>query len=300
MKKIRVHYIFIGLGIYLGVALIISIYPIPVQILTEYPFHGLLEESRKMHECAECHDGNDFHSCETCHNDHGSVTLKGIDFYSTLHITGDVPREMYLPLNKTFIMEERKNEKINIFDLLQENNINNFDKVIIYTNDGGFVTIAIDNLGDDSYLVPYEDGIRFIDEDLHESTWLKSIVKIIIISSDGKFQVNGMPITYGELLFEEAVEFTVERAKVMYKNSNNGRLKSAETATRIEGVQLTSFLSPEGDQDIEVITNENVLVFKKKELLNLKITLIDDQVVVVFPNLSRKDWIYGVKEIRGK
>jgi hypothetical protein len=300
MKKSWVKYLLIGFGIFLTVVIIILLYPFPVRVITEYPLHGLLAESKMMHECAECHEGEDFHSCDTCHNDHGSVTLEEIDFYSTLQITGDVPREVYLSLNKVFLNNENKIDKINISDLLHDYEINNFEKIILYTNDGGFVTISNENLDANSFLVPYENGIRFIDESLHESTWLKSIVKIIIISSESKLHVNGVPISYGELLPEEAVEFTVERAKVTYKNYDDGITKSAETATRLEGVQLLSIISPESGQDIEVITNENVFIIEMKDAIKSKISLIDDQIVVVFPITSRKEWIYGVKEIGGK
>jgi hypothetical protein len=300
MKKYLVRYLLLGVGVFLAVSVIISLYPIPIRVLTEYPLHSLLEEGQMMHECAECHEGENFHSCDTCHNHHGSATIEGIDFYSTLHITGDVPKEIYLPLNTVFLKEKKIIEKINIFDLLQEHGINVFEKIIFYTNDGGFVTVSQENLGEDSNLVPYEDGIRFIDESLHESTWLKSIVQIIIISSDSKFQVNNIPISYGELISEEAVQFTVEKAKVIYKDIDGGISKTAETAARLEGVQLLSLLSIDEDQKIEVITDSNIFTIDMNEAINSKISLIDDQIVVVFPNLSRKEWIYGVKEIRNQ
>ena len=76
MKKYLVRYLLLGVGVFLAVSVIISLYPIPIRVLTEYPLHSLLEEGQMMHECAECHEGENFHSCDTCHNHHGSATIE--------------------------------------------------------------------------------------------------------------------------------------------------------------------------------------------------------------------------------
>ena len=80
------------LVIVVGIAVMIaSLNPVPTRMITDYPMSMLVEEAQYMHDCAECHETDEFHMCDTCHNEHGSADLANLNFYSVLHVTGDVP-----------------------------------------------------------------------------------------------------------------------------------------------------------------------------------------------------------------
>lgn len=108
--------------------------------------------------------------------------------------------------------------KIEVFDFPGEIGMTDFKSVTFCTNDGGFSTITKENLGETSYLLPYEEGMRFADEALYALTWLKGSDKIIIVTGEEDIRINGEGYYFGELMLSDNVQFTVRQAPVMLKN----------------------------------------------------------------------------------
>ena len=161
-----------------------------------------------------------------------------------------------------------------------------------------FSTITAENLGETSYLLPYEEGMRFADEALHVSTWLKGIDKIIIVTGEENIQINNQGYSFGELLLSDTVQFTVEQASVMLANDELGTLKTGTTATRMEGVELEALLDIDASSNVTITLEDgNTQVISGEEALDSKLVLIGENIVLVFPDKGRSQWIDGVSSI---
>lgn len=290
--------IIIALLLITAAAALASLNPIPTRLVTEYPISMLVEEGQYMHDCAECHESEDFHMCDTCHNEHGSADLANLNFYSVLHVTGDVPEEKYFPIYQMFSKRNEESNKINVFDFLAEMGVSDFESLTFCTNDGGFSTITRENLGETSYLLPYEEGMRFADEALHVSTWLKGVNKIVVVTGEKNLTVNGTGYDFGQLLLSETTLFTVEQAAVMLNNEELGTLKTGSTATRLEGVELTSLAVVDETSNLAVTLNDgSVITVPGPDALTAKISLIGKDLTLVFPDKSRSQWIFDIQSI---
>lgn len=297
-KKGRWIYILVLVIVIAAAVAIASLNPIPTRVVTEYPMSMLVEEAQYMHECAECHDTEEFHMCDTCHNEHGSADLANLNFYSVLHVTGDVPEEQYFSIYQMFSKRNEESNKINVIDFLADMGVEEFESVTFSTNDRGFSTITRENLGETSYLLPYEEGMRFADEALHVSTWLKGVIKIIVVTGEENLTVNGTGYSFGELLLNDTVQFTVEEAPVMLANEELGTMKTGSTATRLEGVELSE-LADIGTTSSVTITLEDgsTQTISGEEAGNAKLAMIGDGIVLVFPDKGRSQWIENITSL---
>ncbi len=292
------------LAILLGIALltigfvVASAQAIPYRIITKYPAGMILEEAKTMHQCGECHDTEEFHTCDTCHNSHGSAKLSGINFNTTVHLTGDVPKDLFIPSNQVFLVDKKQKDEISINDFLGNQGISSFKSITLYSNDGGFTTIAKDQLSETSLLLPYEDSIRFADEKLHVSTWLKGISKIIVVGDERKLVIDGNEVSFGELLLKDTVQFTVEQAPVMLKNEADGLIRTGYTAERLEGIEVSRLILLDDKKEYLLdMDNGTVQKLGGIELKNSKLVLIGPDIVLVFPDKSRNTWLRQIVSI---
>ncbi len=300
-KKILIFSILFGIAFLTIGFVIASAQFIPYRIVTKYPASMILDEAKEMHQCGECHASKDFHTCETCHNEHGSAVLSGISFNSTIHLTGDVPESLFIPSNHIFLDENKMLEKITIRDFLKKYGVNSFKSITLYSNDGGFTTIKNNQLGDTSFLLPFEDSIRFADEKLHVSTWLKGISKVIIVGDEQKLIIDGSEMTFGELLLKDTVQFTVELAPVMLKSESDGLIKTGYTAERLEGIDVSNLIDILDEKNYALRLKDGTIQTQKGTgLINSKLVLIGSDIVLVFPEKSRNTWISQITGIEEK
>jgi hypothetical protein len=297
-KKILYFITIFGVIILTSVLITIAGRATPFRIIKQYPATMLIEEADTMQKCGDCHEPNDFHTCDSCHDAHGSATLAGLSFNTTVHLTGDVPEEKFIPSNHVFLVGNQVVDQITINEFLKNFGIEKFQSITLYSNDGGFTTIASDQLGGTSLLLPYEDSIRFADENLHVSTWLKGISKIIVVGENKNLSIQGNKTSLGELLLQDTVQFTVEQAPVMLKNAKDGIVRTGYTAERMEGVDVSKLLMPLNEMDYAVILKDGSSInVKGSDLINSKLVLIGSDIVLVFPEKSRNSWIKPVFSI---
>ena len=173
---------------------------LPVHLAEHYTVGALKEEALVMGECAECHSGEDFHRCSTCHDDHGAVEFSGLPFFNLISFTGDVPDPGYLEIDQILPYRDHPNTHLKLLDLLEEQGVEDFVSVTLASRDGGFVTITRENITDQALLLPFSDGIRFASEDLHVSTWLKGISRVIVVGEERDLIINGEATSPGRLL----------------------------------------------------------------------------------------------------
>lgn len=298
-KKIIKTVIILGVIVILvGLVYVLSIKTLPVRVVTDYAFSTLWEEGTTMHECAECHETEEFHTCSTCHDEHGSVELAGLNFYNMIELTGDIPEVKFIPANHFFTYYELPNTFITIDEFMEKWEIPAYESLTIYTRDGEFVRIQKDDITDQAMFLPYEDGIRFASEDLHISTWAKGIAKLIIISEDKPLRINGQATSIGRLLLGKTTSISIEEAKVMFISENDGLNREAITSTRIEGAALSDLVDvKEGEEVRFILEDGSSLEVTIEELEGSILTKQRDAVVLVLPQKSRKEWIYNITSI---
>jgi len=273
------------------IAMLIALKPMPIALLNEYGIGALWEEGLMMNECAECHNGVDFHSCETCHDEHGSVELANIPFSEIVELTGDVPDPSFVRINQVLPDQDNLGTHITLFKFFEMYGINEFDSVTFTTNDGGFATIESKFLDETAMLVPYIDGVRFITESVHNSTWLKGVSRITVVGTETPLTIDGAQTSIGRLLTSnETIRFIVEGSNTMLEN-DDGITSSAFVANWVEGTRLLPFLKSDAPNSLTVTDSEgNTIELAFDEFQNAIIAIVRDEVTLVLPDRGRSAW----------
>jgi len=272
------------------ITMLLTLKPMPVALISEYGMGTLWEEGLVMNECAECHDSADFHSCETCHDDHGAVELENIPFSKIVELTGDVPDPSFVRIYQVMPDQENLGTHITLFQFLELYGIDDFESVTFTTNDGGRTTIEEQYLDETAMLVPYIDGVRFITESVHSSTWLKGISRITVVANDTPLSIDGKSTSIGRLLLGETTRVTVEGSEVMLTNEDN-KTSRAFVANWAEGPRLLPLLENPLPEGIVVTDSEgNKTEWMYEEIQNAIIAIIRDEVTLVLPDRGRSAW----------
>ena len=272
------------------ITMLITLKPMPVALVSEYGMGTLWEEGLVMNKCAECHDTADFHSCETCHDDHGAVELENIPFSKIVELTGDVPDPSFVRIYQVTPDQENLGTHITLFQFLEMYGVDIFESVTFTTNDGGITTIERQYLDETAMLVPYIDGVRFITESVHSSTWLKGISRITIVTEETPLTIDGKNTSIGRLLLGETSRVTVEGSEVMLTNEDNNTSR-AFVANWAEGPRLLPLLENSSPEGIIVTDSEgNKTEWMYEEIKDAIIAIIRDEVTLVIPERGRSVW----------
>jgi len=269
----------------------------PARSPFHYPWALLAEEAEVMNECRECHKPEDFHTCSTCHDDHGSAELAGVPFNDLLVLTGDVPEPGYIPVNDILPYRDQPGTHVALLDFLTEQGVEEFESVTFASRDGRFVTVERENLTPSGLLMPHVEGMRFADENLHVSTWLKGIWRMVVVGTERPLSIDGEATSMGRLLLGSTVSVIVEPAKVMLSSEDDGQIRSAQTASRVEGVSLRDLFG--GSDELELIVRdvdgqEHYLTPQETGTALLAMPWIRPEIMVVLPARGRSQWIGGV------
>ena len=280
------------------IAVVLTTKPTPVALIQNYGLGLLWEEAKIMNECAECHSAVDFHDCKDCHDEHGSVELAGVRFYEVVELTGDVPAHAFVRVNEVIPHQENVGSHILLFDFLAQNGVASFESITLITNDGGLTTIESQYLDDTAMLVPYVDGVRFVTESVHYSTWLKGIKQIIVVSPERPITIDGENTSIGRLLLGQTVRLTVEGANPMLIDED-GINRVAYVANWIEGAPLLPLLSTSQPDNITVKDADgNQIVLDGEEINNAIIAIVRREVTLVLPDRGRSAWPSGIVHIQ--
>ncbi len=272
----------------------------PAQSALHYPWSLLAKEAQTMNECAECHETEHFHTCASCHDDHGSAEMANVPFNALVHLAGDVPEGGFIPVNEIVPYREQPGTHVALLDFLSAKGVDDFESVTLASRDGGFVTIDRANLTGEALLMPHVDGIRFAAENLHVSTWLKGISRIIVVGVDRPLTVDGYHTSFGRLLMGPTRSLTIDQTDVMLKSEVDGEIRKAKTAGRIEGVPVEKIVEGPDFGQLTVYAaggQEHVLSAKDARGALLAQLRGRPEVVLVLPELGRAEWVTGVVEI---
>ncbi len=268
----------------------------PVQVLAHYPLDLLLEEASTMVECAECHEHApaDFHTCDTCHDDHGAVEFADVPFYAVIALEGDVPEPGYIQINEILPYQAQPNTFVVVEEFLAEKGVTDFESVTFASRDAGFVTVARENLTEAARLMPYVDGVRFASEDLHVSTWIKGITRIIVVDAETPLIIDGEATSMGRLLLGPTRAVTVEQTDVMLKSQDDGEVRRGKTASRVTGVPLTTLLGADFDTVTVETADGETATLEAAEVEGAVLAQRRDSPTLVLPGRGRSEWIGDV------
>jgi hypothetical protein len=251
-----------------------------------------------MNDCVECHDPETFHTCDSCHDDHGSAEMSGVPFNDLVLLTGDVPEPGYIAVNDILPLREERGSHVGLLDFLSEHGIDDFVSVTLTSRDGGFVTLERPNLTGEALLMAHVDGMRFAAENLHVSTWLKGIWRMIVVGEDRPLTIDGQPTSIGRLLLGPTRSVTTDQTDTMLRSETDGEIRKGKTASRIEGAGLPDIVGDPGFDEIRVHDaqgREHTLT--AAEARGAVLAQIGDRVVLVLPERGRAQWIAGVVEL---
>ena len=271
---------------------------LPIRLVSHYSLELLHEEVQTMDECAECHQAQDFHRCSTCHDDHGAVEFADLPFFEMIQFTGDVPDPGVVRINEILPYRDHPNTHITMEAFLEQQEVGDFESVTLISRDGGFITIQKENLSEQALLLPFSDGIRFAAEDLHVSTWLKGLTRIIVVGKERPLIIQGEATSIGRLLLGPTRQVTVEPAQVMYVSEQDGNVREAQTAFRVEGAALTDLFAEEDFRGVTVTQDSGKTAVFSAEELELAVLIPDSSgPTLVLPDRGRTAWIENVVEI---
>jgi hypothetical protein len=181
---------------------------------------------------------------------------------------------------------------------LEQQGVGEFESVTLISRDGGFITIQKENLSDQALLLPFSDGIRFAAEDLHVSTWLKGLTRIIVVGKERPLSIQGEATSIGRLLLGPIRQVTVEPAQVMYVSEQDGKVREAQTAFRVTGAALTDLFHGQDYRSVTVTQDSGKTAVLSAEELELAVLIPNSSgPTLVLPDRGRTAWIENVVEI---
>jgi hypothetical protein len=268
----------------------------PAQVLAQYPLAMLSEEAATMVECAECHEHApaEFHTCDTCHDDHGAVEFADVPFYAVIAFQGDVPEPGYIQINEILPYQDQPNTFVMVKEFLAEKGVTDFESVTFASRDEGFVTVTRENLTEAARLMPYVDGVRFASEDLHVSTWIKGITRIIVVGTETPLTIDGEATSMGRLLLGPTRAVTVEQTDVMLKGQDDGEVRRGKTASRVTGVPLTTLLGADFDAVTVETAGGETATLDAAEVEGAVLAQRRDSPTLILPGRGRSEWIGDV------
>jgi len=265
---------------------------LPVRLASTEWRQVLAAESRELNDCAECHEAVEYHTCATCHDDHGAIEFASLPFYALIALAGDVPEPGFVRVHEILPYQDQPETRIRLVDFLEQHGVQSFESVTLVSGDGGFVTIQARELSDRAWLLPYEDGIRFACEDLHVSSWLKGITKLIVVAEETPLRIDGVPTSIGRLLLGPTVMHTVEQAEVSLRSEDDGLIRKASVASRLEGVTLVSLFNLDQVATLQVRTKAGEIVTLDAQAARSGfLTQVRGLTTLVLPERGRSEWI---------
>jgi hypothetical protein len=270
----------------------------PARSAFHYPWMMLADEAETMNDCVECHEPVDFHTCESCHDEHGSAEMANVPFDDLILLQGDVPEPGYIAVNDILPYCDQPNTHVALLDFLADRGVTEFESVTLASRDEGWVTVDRDNLTAEALLMPHVDGVRFAAENLHVSTWLKGVWRIVVVGPAKPLTLDGYRTSFGRLLLGPTTGVTIEQTDVMLRSEADGQIRKAKTASRIEGANLADIVADPGFDTLlvrDASGGEHTLT--TAEARGAVLSQMGPQIILVLPSRGRAQWIVDVVEL---
>ena len=301
MRKFWLSLAIVGALVVGGVAVAVAMgakVTAPARSAFNFSWTMLADEAETMNDCVECHEPAKFHTCDTCHDDHGSAEMANVPFDDLILLQGDVPEPGYIPVNEIMPYRDQPGTHVAMLDFLVENGVAEFESVTLASRDEGWVTIERDNLTAEALLMPHVDGVRFAAENLHVSTWLKGVWRIVVVGQDKPLTMDGYRTSIGRLLLGPTRSVTLEQIDVMLRSESDGQVRKGKTAGRVEGAGLCDIVGDPGFDTLlvrDAAGEEYTLT--AAEARGAVLAQMGDRIVLVLPERGRVQWIGDVVEL---
>lgn len=270
----------------------------PLKTATVYPWAMLASEANTVNRCLTCHKADEMHTCQTCHDAHGGLEMPNIPFDAVVQLAGDFPQPGVMQLNQIFPYVERPNTAIALTQFLRDRGVEQFESVTLAAPDGAAVTLEPANLTDDAVLIPHKDGMRFRAENLHISTWLKGITRIIVVGTHKPLTIDGTATSVGRLLLGPTSSVTVEPSDVMLKSPEDGEIRQGRTFSRVEGVAVEPLLANSAFSRLLVRDGSGrQYELSREDARGALLTQMWGKTVLVLPERGRAKWVADVVEL---
>jgi len=270
----------------------------PVRLTFHYPWGILAEDADTMNQCYDCHEPAKSHTCDSCHDDHGSAEMAKVPFDDLILLAGDVPEPGYIAVNDILPYRDQPGTHVALLDFLADHGVTDFESVTLASRDEGFVTFERPNLTGEALLMPHVDGVRFAAENLHVSTWLKGVWRIIVVGTEKPLTMDGYPTSIGRLLLGPTRSVTIEQTDVMLRSETDGQVRKGKTASRIEGAGLADIV---GDPDFDTLLVRDVEgrehTLTAAQAKGAVLAQMGRSIVLVLPSRGRVQWITDVVEL---
>lgn len=238
-------------------------------------------------------------SCATCHDVHGAIEFEEAPSQSQVWVLGDVPEATYFLVSDLFPYAHTKmGTSISLLDLLARYGVTDFERVAIESLDGGTVTLERQYVTKESLLVPYVEGIRFKDQNQHESTWLKGVRWIIVEGTEKPLRIAGEVTSMGRLLLSDRTTVVADGGDAMYKSPLDGKVYRGDYAHLYSGARLRELLRDHAYDRVKVTDNKGqVTELSREQVSDAIIATVQGRPTLLLPQTHRGEWVKDVVEI---
>lgn len=236
--------------------------------------------------------------CVECHQLHGAITLDNVPFNAFVLLTGDVPEPRLIGVNEMLPYRLAGQASISLLELLAQNGVEDFKEVSLISTDGGIVTLERQYVSDRSLLLPHMESVRFQDDGLHISTWLKGISKIVVVGDDLPILVDGRATSMGRLLRENTLTVISERSYPMYHSEEDGQIREGEYSHLHTGAPLEDLVAHADFTTLSVIDAQHqTYTIDARTAEGGILTIYYGKPTLLFPDLHKGEWVSDVVRI---
>ena len=233
-------------------------------------------------------------SCAECHDVHGAIEFAEAPVQSQVWVLGDVPEGTYFMVADLFpYATEEQGTSISLDDLLARYGVTEWERVGIESLDGGLVVLDREYVTEHSLLVPYVEGIRFMDRNQHESTWLKGVRWIIVEGAETPLTIGDRQTSLGRLLLADRTTVVAEGAEAMYRSELDGEIYRGLYAHVYTGARVPAALGDawEAEAFYAVSAAGQETPFTKEDLQRAVIATANGRPTLVLPDEGRGRWV---------
>ena len=236
--------------------------------------------------------------CVDCHQLHGAINLDEVPFNSFVLLTGDVPEPKLISVNDILPYRYAGEVGVSLPDFLANNGVEDFKEVSLISTDGGIVTLERQHVSERSLLLPYLESIRFQDDGLHVSTWLKGINEIIVVGEKLPIIIDGRATSMGRLLRENTLTVVSERSYPMYRSEENGEVRKGEYSHLHTGASIRDVVAR---RDFATLTVTDAAgetyTIQARDAEQAILTIYYGKPTLLLPELHKGEWVSDVARV---
>jgi hypothetical protein len=119
-----------------------------------------------------------------------------------------------------------------------------------------------------------------------------------VVGAERPLTVDGQRTSMGRLLLRATRSVTVQQTETMFKSDDDGQVRKAKTAFRIEGAPIEDLVADPGFQQLSVLDAAGLThILSADEAEGAVLAQMGKEVVLVLPGRGRSQWVAGVVEI---